>query len=556
MPPPSEGSTGTQSGSGVAGGTHYAAVHNTSSRDIIMIGCGSDKRAGKYRQMEDYERIKTIRKEDLKLKRTIGCRSGYYVHAGHNEGRAVIVKVFSRGLGLSVQQRLKATAALSSELMHPNILHMEGISSLTSLVHFIVYEDVYWKNAEGPLAVALKVDLKRSITLGFKMVEGFSAGVDYLFAQGISLDLENLDVFLDVDDRFILSFTVPQLEGAESDAAQSQEPEDRAWRLFNALCEKASWQSAIHGLFQFLTLIQTLLSANRVLHHEEIKRDPTVLDAVRPSLFAKNPVRSWSRSSPFSRSASSSDSSPQTEFEDELPLTLRREYVWRTVDRGKQSLAVVANQIALDLDLNLSPINRVNQTDGRNPHRCSGYLREEVTLATTTPDSAIVIYDTPSLLETCCICHEVVAIHETFRCRCGEPVPGSGRTVKCRECKLWSHSDCVGNPLKEFACGLCARSISSPAVYSARTSSAAPTSLAVQRPQVIVPTSTPSAPATPLLSASSLTMPNNTYQMTGVAPQSRQTDGARTIKRILSRLGVTGSLTFGGHRPSSPELLG
>ena len=29
---------------------------------------------------------------------------------------------------------------------------------------------VYWKNAEGPLAAALKNDLTRSITLGFKMV--------------------------------------------------------------------------------------------------------------------------------------------------------------------------------------------------------------------------------------------------------------------------------------------------------------------------------------------------------------------------------------------------
>jgi hypothetical protein len=29
---------------------------------------------------------------------------------------------------------------------------------------------VHWKNAEGPLSVALKDDLARSITLGFKMV--------------------------------------------------------------------------------------------------------------------------------------------------------------------------------------------------------------------------------------------------------------------------------------------------------------------------------------------------------------------------------------------------
>ncbi|KAF7352189.1 hypothetical protein MVEN_01182200 [Mycena venus] len=445
----------TQLDLGIIGGTSHAAVHNTSSGDIIMVGCTStsnvtynfhgiersrgefegrygsdmlqDERVGKRRWMEEEDGIKIIRRVDLKLKQTIGRRSGYYLHTGQNEGRAVIVKVFNRGLGLSIRQRLKSTAALSRELMHPNLLQMEGISSSTSLVHFIVYEGVHWKNAEGPLAVALKTDLNRSITLGFRMVEGLSAGMDYLFVQGIPMSLENLDVFLDVDDRFILSITAPQFE--ESDATESRESEDRIWNVFNALCKK------------------TLLSANRVLHHEQINRDPTVLDAVRPGSLAK--ISAWSSSSLLGLASSLQDIK-----DEELPVP-RREYVWRAMDRGKQSLATVAHRIALDLDLNLSPVNRLTQTDWGNPHRCSGYLREEITLATTTLHSAVVAHDTPSPLETCPICHEVVAIQEIFRCRCGESDPGSGATVKCRECKLWSHSDCVGNPQKEFTCELC-----------------------------------------------------------------------------------------------------
>ncbi|KAJ7889724.1 hypothetical protein B0H13DRAFT_1720100 [Mycena leptocephala] len=105
--------------------------------------------------------------------------------------------------------------------------------------------------------------------------------------------------------------------------------------------------------------------------------------------------------------------------------------------------------------MNLSLIHRLTQSDGQNPHRCPGYIREEITLATTTLDSAVVAHDTPSPLEICSICHEVVGLHEAFRCICSDPALGSRHTIKCRVCKLWSHSDCVGNPKKQFTCQFC-----------------------------------------------------------------------------------------------------
>jgi hypothetical protein len=48
--------------------------------------------------------------------------------------------------------------------------------------------------------------------------------------------------------------------------------------------------------------------------------------------------------------------------------------------------------------------------------------------------------------------------------------PGSRHTIKCRECKLWSHSDCVDNQ-NEFTCQLCLDSVATPmpsVVYGAR----------------------------------------------------------------------------------------
>ncbi|KAF7361308.1 hypothetical protein MSAN_01163300 [Mycena sanguinolenta] len=107
--------------------------------------------------------------------------------------------------------------------------------------------------------------------------------------------------------------------------------------------------------------------------------------------------------------------------------------------------------------MDFSSLSRINQTDGRTPHRCPGYVREEITLATTTLDSAVVAHDAPSASERCLICHEVVDVREKFRCECGDLAPGSRHTIKCQACKFWSHSDCVLNANHEFTCWLCMR---------------------------------------------------------------------------------------------------
>ncbi|KAF7352209.1 PHD domain-containing protein [Mycena venus] len=359
------------------------------ARDLPLL----THRVEKRRRLEEEDGITIIAGKHLKLIREIGSGPGYLLHAGQNNGHAVIVKVFNGGP--TVRQQLEATVALSQEVIHPNLLRIEGISSSASWIHFIAYEDVHWKNAEGPLAVALKNDLERSIKLGFKMIAGLSAGMNHLSAQGVSLGLMragNFDIFLDVDDRFVICIH-PRLVD-EGDIAESQIPEDSAWTVFNTVCQNL------------------LMSANRVLHHEQINRDPAILDIISPNSVSENFV------------ALSAPPSKNTQ-EDEHGVPPRREYVWRTLNRGRQSLATVARRIALDLDMNLSPLRRFTWTDGRSPHRCRGYVREEITLATTTLDSAVVAHDAPSPLEFCPICQEMVALHEAFDCICGDSVPGS-----------------------------------------------------------------------------------------------------------------------------------
>jgi hypothetical protein len=108
--------------------------------------------------------------------------------------------------------------------------------------------------------------------------------------------------------------------------------------------------------------------------------------------------------------------------QDDIPrVPPRREYVWQTIDRGQQSLAAVANRINLDLDIELSSVWKLALTDWRSAHRCAGYVREEIILATTRVDSVVVSHDAPSPQEVCSICHEVVGSHEVFQCICGDP---------------------------------------------------------------------------------------------------------------------------------------
>ncbi|KAJ7814548.1 hypothetical protein B0H14DRAFT_3878670 [Mycena olivaceomarginata] len=340
------------------------------------------------RRRKDEEGIEIIQRKDLKLIQEIGSGPGYLVHTGQNKGHAVIVKVFNPGP--TVRQQLETTVAFSKGLMHPNILRIEGISSPASVYHFIAYENVHWKNAEGPLAVALKNDLQRSITLGFKMVAGISAGINHLCVRGLSVGAmgpENFDIFLDVDDRFLISINPRSPRGGD-DTANLREEDDTSWDIFNSLCQKV------------------LVSANRVLYQEDIIRDPVTEDLLRLSPISEN-----SAATPLS----SVGAAPLQNLQKEEPtVPPRREYVWRTIDRGQQSLATIARRIGLDLDMNLSPLRRLTRKDVRSPHRCAGYLREEITLATTMLDSAVVANDTPSPQEICPICHEVVSLHEAF----------------------------------------------------------------------------------------------------------------------------------------------
>ncbi|KAF8207764.1 hypothetical protein K438DRAFT_2074767 [Mycena galopus ATCC 62051] len=420
---------------------------------------GREKEGSSSSQKSRDHETKIIQINDLKLTRELCNRAEYCFHAGQNKGRAVIVKLFNPGPSALVRkfQQLESTVDVLNGIMHSNILRLSGISSPESSSQFICpkYAPVSWKleelfpvqqNAEGPLAAALETDLARRLRLDLKWnfcelqkplrywpFDIFiiaQAGMNHILFHGVSLGsmgADDFDIFLDVEDRFVIDINPRRPDSDEEDITEFQALE-ATWIVFNAVCEKR------------------LMAANRVLHHEEINRDPAILsDVIHPS-DAENV---GTAPDPAAREAA------QDISEEELPARPRREYVWRSMNRGQQTLATVANQLTVDLDMNLSRLNRSTRTNSQSTHRCPGYVREEITLATTARHGAVVAHDAPSPLEICSICHEEVGHNEVFRCICGDPAPGARHTIKCRECKLWSHSDCVGKPKKEFTCQLC-----------------------------------------------------------------------------------------------------
>ncbi|KAJ7657628.1 hypothetical protein DFH06DRAFT_452214 [Mycena polygramma] len=393
------------------------------------------KRARRREHSEDG--IKIIRNKHLKLTLEIGSGPGYFLHTGETDGRAVIVKVFNPGP--TVREQVESTVAVSKRLLHPNVLRIEGVSSPASLTHFIAYENACRKTAEGPLAAALQEHHTRSITLGFKMVAGLASGVNHLSVQGISLGslrAENFDVFLDIDDRFLISINPATTEIKTTAQQQTQRVTDTSWpwAILNSLCQKV------------------LRSANRVLHNENIERNSVIPDMPRrpPVLHPSSAATTSVQLEPDSPSSSQN-------MDAEALVPPRREYVWRTIlmERGQPSLAAIATRIARDLEMKLlTSVNKLAWSDGQSVHRCAGYVREEITLTTTTSQGAVIFHDAPSPLEICAICHEVVGMDELFRCICGDQNPGSRTTVKCQICKFWSHRDCVGNST-DFVCESC-----------------------------------------------------------------------------------------------------
>lgn len=114
---------------------------------------------------------------------------------------------------------------------------------------------------------------------------------------------------------------------------------------------------------------------------------------------------------------------------DSVPPNPRREFVWKAqeIHPTRASLETVSQCFSDFLDMQSPdgidiPLQKLigRDTHRRTPHKCLGYIREEITLTSSITESAIFSHAYPNPREICKICGAVVSESEIFRCGCGE----------------------------------------------------------------------------------------------------------------------------------------
>ncbi|KAJ7708292.1 hypothetical protein B0H17DRAFT_1191769 [Mycena rosella] len=96
---------------------HHHAYVTKWPREELDEGSGQSAER-RRRELEREDGIPIVRDQDLKLTCEIGSGPEYFIHAGSNQGRAVIVKVFKAGPIETVRKQLESTVALSKGLMY------------------------------------------------------------------------------------------------------------------------------------------------------------------------------------------------------------------------------------------------------------------------------------------------------------------------------------------------------------------------------------------------------------------------------------------------------
>lgn len=161
----------------------------------------------------------------------------------------------------------------------------------------------------------------------------------------------------------------------------------------------------------------SLLIQSRYFEEEQLDRQAAFdamssIDSLKPWVLEPTP-----RPDEHTQSSSSSSST-------QAPKP-RRELVWGAQEHSKTSLKSIYQQFGNFLGLRSANNHTIplQRRRGRKVHglyhKCSGYIREEITLTTSILDSAIVMHACPTPKEICSICGVVVSEGEVFRCECG-----------------------------------------------------------------------------------------------------------------------------------------
>ncbi|KAJ7052777.1 hypothetical protein C8F01DRAFT_1169926 [Mycena amicta] len=383
----------------------YRRTSSTAGRanaDSARLGRCSEHHHSPRRATSDSEKHsdsdsapETVFLRDIAFTEELGSGTTFFMHSAKHKGRPITVKVFNATA--NPRQLVEREIQLAKEMIHPNLLRLEGASAPASPTQFITYQSAI--TADRRLGTALDANLETSVALAFQMVGELAAGLNYLHLQGIPMQciqITHFNVLFASDQRFLIALDPAVLDHAP--LPSSPVGIDVLWRYFNELCELVY---------------------------------PDVVDLSSPTGDATGPV-----SLIFPDGSRGVKKKPLAVEPNSSAISPRREFVWRKLSRGDQTLTMVSRRLGSTFTRLATSLNRlqIRSTSRKTFHRCAGYLREEITLATRSRNSAILTYDSPSPLEICKVCHQEVRL-EVFECICGN----SGRRIWIRRCGLYSH---------------------------------------------------------------------------------------------------------------------
>ncbi|KAF5352061.1 hypothetical protein D9758_009399 [Tetrapyrgos nigripes] len=339
--------------------------------------------------------IETTTQESIETLEELFNGTDYRVHSARHKGRSVLVKVFH---GPRAKEHQKAAISFNERLLHPSMLRMMACSPSSSQAPFIIFDDECERGSvDYCVASALTDGLPRSVMLGFQLIGGLSAGLDYL-STVIDVPLstvgrDNYEVYITNGNQVKIGL------GCYKTGRHGEDGSEADWVLFNDLCSK---------LFN---------DANRLLYKEDIDRneasiaEDTEADEEPNPQFQPSPFVSHS-SSDFPDSLSSS-----------TMITPRRELQW-TRSPQVSTLASVSRRYRDHLRmspyhgaLDLRRLNAKRRFEVIS-HRCQGYRKEEITFTSEIKECAVVLHTMPFRGEICLDMRREIVTEGVFRCIC------------------------------------------------------------------------------------------------------------------------------------------
>ncbi|KAK7443463.1 hypothetical protein VKT23_015636 [Stygiomarasmius scandens] len=419
---------------------HYHAVEGSNSWPVrARSGVLGRLWSSIVENFSEFGSTERVPREAIEVLDELHGRENYRVHSARLNQRFAVVKVYH---GRRAKESFKKAVKLYKCLLHPSIIRMIAVSSRTCDAPFIVFDsNCETGSVEANIASALTAGLPRSVRLGFQIVGGISAALDYLAANDLplgSLGPDSFEVYITHEDQVKIGIdSNEQVEKISFD----KDDADVLWELLDTLCDR------------------TFRDANRLLYNDERCEEEEFsvserLESRRSNIEPPNPTMLLSSSSESSSVASPSFSA------------LRRELSWRRSQRGSKTISSVARQYKDRLRLNAGhpygdslQLRRLRGGPRRRPirHRCQGYGREQITLTSNIEDAVLILHSSPSPGEKCLVCGEVVIEEESFQCVCGHADDGFSSTIKCSVCRLWQHRQCAAQnaDLRNFVCSFC-----------------------------------------------------------------------------------------------------